>query len=338
MNKRKRTTIKDVARKAEVSITTVSRYLNRNYDVMSEETRKKIEEVIRSLGYQPNKLAQGLKGSSRNIAVVVVNISYPFCVSVIRSISSILTEEGYNLLVCETGGDPHREQKVIRSLEAQNIDGLIIQTDGQNTQLLEETAQAIPVVLIDREFPIPSVVSVLTNDFVASNQLTTALFQKGYKNILYVTEPLRNISTRIERLKGYTESCKQFNKKPWVIEIERGDITRLRSVIDLIETWSTTEPFTVYTANGLIMLDLYPLLKTTHFSIPNPMGLATFDKPDWAHLITPSLTCVRHPTEEMGLYAAREILQRIKDGGTFTHHVKVVDSTVILSDSTRLSN
>jgi LacI family kdg operon repressor len=336
VSKRKRITIKDVAHEAGVSITTVSRYLNQNYDIMSEETKVRIEQVIQSLGYQPNKLAQGLKGPNRNIAVVVVNISYPFCVSIIRSISKILTVEGYNLLLCETGGDPNRENEVIRSLIAQNIGGLIIQTNGENNPLLEETARTIPVVLIDREFSISTGVNVLTNDYVASKQLTSALFQEGYQKILYVTEPLHNISTRIGRLNGYTDASKQFHKEPWIIEIERGDMAHLKSVFDLIKKVPSTEPFAIYTANGLIMFDLYPLLKESHFTVPNPMGLATFDEPDWARLITPSLTCVRHPTEEMGQYAASIILQRIKNGGTFTHHVEVIDSTIILLDSTQL--
>ncbi|HJV47348.1 MAG TPA: LacI family DNA-binding transcriptional regulator [Bacillota bacterium] len=336
MNKRRRITIKDVAREAGVSITTVSRYINKNYGAMTEETRQRIKNVIDSLGFQPNKLAQGLKGPSRNIAVVVVNIGYPFCVSVIRSISKVLSEAGYNLMVCETGGDPKREETMIRSLIAQNIGGLIIQTNGENNPLIEEIAQTVPVVLIDREFNIPSVVNVVTNDQEASKQLTCALFREGYQKVLYITEPLGNISTRKERLQGYTLACEEYNREPWITEIERGNTTIQQSVVHQIIGSSATSPFAIYTANGLIMLDFYPLLKATHVAIPNFMGLATFDKPDWATLITPSLTCVHHPTDEMGNFAAREILQQIKDGRTYNHHIVVIDSTVIWSHSTQL--
>jgi LacI family transcriptional regulator, kdg operon repressor len=338
VNKRRRITIKDVAREAGVSITTVSRYLNQNYEAMGEETRARIEEVIDSLGYLPNKLAQGLKGTSRNIAVVVVNIGYPFCVSVIRSISKVLHDEGYNLMVWESDGDPKREEEIIRSLVAQNIGGLIIQTDGENNGILAETARMLPVVLIDREFAIPNVINVLTNDQEASNQLACRLFQEGYQKIIYVTEPLHSISTRAERLQGYKEACQQFQKEPCVIQIERGDKASLKLVVDRLDGQPANYPFSIYTANGLIMLELYPLLKELSFSTPNPMGLATFDEPDWAKLTSPPLTCVRHPTEEMGQYAAISILQHIKNGGTFTHHIEVIDSTVLLSDSTRLKN
>lgn len=336
MNKRQRITIKDVAREAGVSITTVSRFLNQNYEAMGEETRARIEEVIQHLGYHPNKLAQGLKGPSRNIAVMVVNIGYPFCVSVIRSISEILQDEGYNLMVCETGGDPQREKMMIRSLVAQNIGGLIIQTDGGNNGLLEETARTIPVVLIDRRFAISNSINVLTNDHEASKHLACRLFEEGYQKILYVTEPLHGISTRVDRLEGYKEACQQFQIEPCVFQIERGNRTSLKSVVDQLQSYFSQDPFLIYTANGLIMLELYPLLKEFPFSTPFPMGLATFDEPDWAKVISPSLTCVRHPTEDMGQYAAKAILQHIKNGETFTHHVEVIDSTVIFSDSTKL--
>lgn len=337
MNRPQRITIKDVAREAGVSITTVSRYLNQNYEAMSEDTRAKIKKVIQSLGYQPNKLAQGLKGPSRNIGVVVVNMSYPFCVSVIRSISKILSDAGYNLMVCETDGDPKREEATIRSLVAQNIGGLIIQTNGANNGLLEEVARTIPVVLIDREFPIPKVTNVVTNNEEASEELTAALFQEGYQQVLFVTESLGTISTRIERLNGYTHACKKFNKEPSVVWIERGNPTSLEMVIEVVANRSREVPFAIYAANGLIMLELYPLLKDTGIPSPYPMGLATFDEPDWVGLTTPHLTCVRQQTHVMGQFAARAILEQIKELSSSPLVVEVVPSTVIVSDSTKLS-
>ncbi|WP_134699483.1 LacI family DNA-binding transcriptional regulator [Ammoniphilus sp. YIM 78166] len=338
MNKPRRITIKDVAREAGVSITTVSRYLNQNYEAMGEETRVKIKEVIQRLGYQPNKLAQGLKGPSRNIGVVVVNMSYPFCVSVIRSISKILSDAGYNLMVCETSGDPQREKGVIQSLVAQNIGGLIIQTNGENNALLEEVARTLPVVLIDREFPIPAVTNVVTNNFHASEKLTSALFHEGYQQVLFITESVAQISTRTERLNGYTHACQQHAKDPRILWIERGNQATLESVIEELLKLSRKDPFSIYTANGLIMLELYPLVKDCGIPSPRPMGLATFDEPDWVGLTVPHLTCVRQPTFQMGEYAAKKILMQIKDRNVATPHVEVLPSTVILSESSRLAS
>ena len=151
----KKVTIKDVAREAGVSIATISRYLNQNYSSMSEATKNRIEEVIQNLNYHPNKMAQGLKGQSRTIAVVVVNMSYPFCVSVIRSISEVLNESGYSLLVCETGEDPDKELTLLRSLVANGVDGIILQTNGKNNDVLHDLAKKMPIVLVDRGHPTP---------------------------------------------------------------------------------------------------------------------------------------------------------------------------------------
>lgn len=321
-----------------MSITTVSRYLNGRYEIMSENTKKRIQSVIETLNYQPNVLAQGLKGNrSRIVAVVVVNIGYPYCVALIRAIQDVLTTEGYSLAVCETGGDSNRELQVLQSLQAQQVDGLILQTSGHNNAEIRKIAAVTPVVLVDRSFSIPGVTSVVTNNESASKGITSFLFEEGYQNVVYVTEDVAGISTRAERLSGYQSACGFYARAPLVYLVNRDRLTSFSTVIRDLETMAQEQLTAVYTANGLIMRELYPALLNKGFQGPSPIGVATFDEPDWADLIRPRLTCVRQPTQETGQWAAHEILRMISEGHTSTSDlVHVLESTLVIGESTKL--
>jgi LacI family transcriptional regulator, kdg operon repressor len=334
----KRVTIEDVAEAAGVSISTVSNFLNQRFDSMSETTRRRIETVIANFNYKPNNLARGLKGNkSRAIAIVVVNIGYPFCVSIIRSLNDILSAQDYSLQVCETGDDSVRERKILESLQAQQIDGIVIQTNGQNNDLLRTLAQQIPVVLIDREYNIPRVFNILTNNREASRELTTALFKNGYRHVLYVTEQIEEISTRRERLAGYQQACAACGFEPWVGWVNRQNPASFQTLITNLLRHPPIEPFALYTANGLIMLQLYPMLRAALANFPGNMGLATFDDPDWAKLVTPPMTGVSQPTAQIGQAAAESIIVHLKQNRLMRkRQVKIFDSTMVLRESTQM--
>ncbi|GMA63603.1 hypothetical protein GCM10025859_40430 [Alicyclobacillus fastidiosus] len=232
----KRVTIQDVARHAGVSITTVSRFLNERYDSMSEATRGRIEAVIRDLGYRPNALAQGLKGNrTKIVAAVVVNMSYPFCVGFMRSLNQTLSPAGYHLFVSETAGNPDRERAVVQSLQAQRVDAMVLQTGGQNNDLLAAIATQMPVIFVDRKYSVPGVTNVITNNREASEQLTAHILEQGYRRVLYVTEEEDGVHTRKERLQGYLQACHKRSIKPWVITVDRDQKDTFDVVVNAVE-------------------------------------------------------------------------------------------------------
>jgi LacI family kdg operon repressor len=340
MSKRSRVTIKDVACAAGVSITTVSRYLNQQYTSMSETTKQRIEQVIRELGYRPNKLAQGLRGASRNVAVVVVNMGYPFCVAVIRALSDVLQQAGFSLMVYESGGDANRERTLLESITAHQVEGLVIQTNGANNRFLADLARTLPVVIVDRRFQIPHATNVITDNAEASEHLVDALYDQGYQRILYVTEPLDGISTRTDRLAGYEASCRRHGHEPWIAWVRRGDTESMAAAAAQLKTAAALDqPIAVYTANGLVMLELYPHLRALGLDVPQQLGIATFDEPEWAHIASPALTCVRQPTAQIGACAAQVILSARDSQGTNPPRarLRVFPSEMVLNASTQLS-
>lgn len=330
-------TIRDVAEASGVSITTVSRYLNGRFESMSDNTRRKIGEVIEQLHYRPNPLAQGLKGNqTRMIAVIVVNISYPFCVSLIRALSNALSSSGYNLIVCETGGRGEREQDIIESLYAQRVDAMVIQTNGDNNLRLAHIATEMPVILVDRQFDIPEVTSVITNNEEVSFSLSTQLFQDGYYNILYVTEQVASISTRMERLTGYLQACEKNHRTPWIGWITRDDLTSIEHVARSVTERLHQGPLAVYTGNALLLEQLYPHLRALDLVIPHDLGIATFDEPDWIQLISPRITYIRQPIDDIGIWTAQRILSALKGEPLTPLAIHTIPSTIIPGAATAL--
>lgn len=336
---KKRVTIQDVAAESGVSITTISRYLNGRYEAMSESTRQRIQDVIREMGYRPNALAQGLKGNkSRMVAAIVVNMGYPFCVGFIRSLNQVLSPAGYNLFVSETGGDPVRERDIIRSLQAQQVDAMVLQTGGQNNDVLAEIAKSIPVVLVDREFEVENATNVLTDNFAASRELTSHLASCGYRTIQYVTEAEEGIRTRADRLRGYLVTCEELGIKPHIHVVQRGNVSTFERVSVEVQKQVALGSTAVYTANGLLMMELYPFLSALGYHVPDELGLATYDDPDWATLVDPSLTCVRQPIDEMGEYTGSVLLREMENRAELTGDSQRIElpSTLVPRKSTIL--
>ncbi|MCL6594013.1 MAG: substrate-binding domain-containing protein, partial [Alicyclobacillus sp.] len=205
-----------------------------------------------------------------------------------------------------------RERKIIQSLLAQQADGLVIQATGANTPYLSEIAHTLPVVLVDREYPVPHAHRVLTNNEEASAALTSGLFTRGYRRVLFVSEPVQEVSTRRGRYAGYLAACQQNGQDPWVTWVERDRPESLAAVVEEVRAAAARWlPFAVYTANGLVFSELYPGLRNLGLAVPAQLGLATFDRPDWAPLLTPPLTTIEQPVNEMGTHAAELLIRAL---------------------------
>jgi len=148
------TTINEVAAKAKVSKTTISRYLNGKYEYMSVETKERIEKVIEELNYRPSNIARSLKAKNSGvIGCIIADIGSPFSSIVVKGINYVCNKEGYRVLFANTDNDPENEIKSIESLIDSKVDGLIINTTGHNDEYLINLRQnGLNIVLADRCF------------------------------------------------------------------------------------------------------------------------------------------------------------------------------------------
>lgn len=220
--KQTKVTINEVAAYAGVSKSTVSRYINGRTNEISIEKVKKIKKAIEELHYRPSQLAQGLKvRKSKVIGFIVADITNPFSVATLRGVEEICDEYGYSIMVCNTDNRPEKEREMLLKLNAHYIEGLIINTTGQNNDILQDFQKdGVPIVLVDRKLSELKVDTVTTNNRDITIQLLQQMYEKSYEHIAFFTEPVDGISPREERKEAYEQTAMSKHKKPIIKEID----------------------------------------------------------------------------------------------------------------------
>ena len=206
----KTTTIKDIAKAADVSIATVSRVINQSENV-KPELAERVMSAVKKLNYSPNAVARSLKNSKTAVvAYLVSNISDPFFITIGRGIEAYIQNYGYNLMVCSIGHSKERERDYLRILQGKKVDGMIINTTGYNDDLISGLSRKIPVVLSNRRINDGNFIG----DFVDQENvgdayaLTNQLLMNGHKRIALVNGP-EHVSTAYERYRGFCSAMRE---------------------------------------------------------------------------------------------------------------------------------
>lgn len=312
--KKKSITIGDVAKKAGVSKSTVSQYLNKRYEYMSQSTRENIEQIIHELNFHPNESARNLKNKKTTIVgIVVANIRHAFSTEMIRIIENALEEQDINVIICNADDNPKKEEHHIRALLSRKVDGLIIfPTETSATiyqQILEEE---IPVVFIDRIVAGLSVDTILLDNQMAASLAVSTLATSGHTKIAMLTLPTQSaISPRIERIEGYKTALKAceipFNPN-FICSAElhtlQAGLTNMFQLAD--------KPNALIAGNDLVLREVLQFLKVQELTIPSDVAVIGIDDVSYADIYQPSLTTIAQPTEKMGLKVATLILNRLQ--------------------------
>jgi len=307
-------TIVDVAKHANVSKSTVSQYLNKRYEHMGEETRKRIEQAIKELGYQPNIVARSLKQKSTStIGVIVANILHTFSTQVIRAIEDTCHEKDFHIIVCNADDDPDKEKKYIDMLRAKQVDGLIIFPTGGNRELYERmVSEKYPVVFVDRSVPEIPVPSIMLDNYKAVKIAVQHFVEQGYERIgMITTSIIRNVTPRVERLNGFKNALLENNLPIVQDYIKSLDPQQIRE--GLKEMLSLKEPpQAILAGNDFVLAEILKYVKEYQIRIPLDLALIGIDDVSYASFYSPPLTTVAQPTFEMGKKAAELLLQKIQ--------------------------
>lgn len=344
----KNVTIADIAQAAGVSKTTVSRYLNGKYNMMSAETRTRIETVIRMSNYRPNSLAQSLRGRrSMQIGVVISDIANPFCASVIRSVGHTLLEDGYVSLVVDSKEDPELEQHLITTLLSRKVDGLIVNTSSfHNPSLIQIACGGTPVVLVDRYVQDYHFAFVGSTHREPIFQLIAHLKEEGYSKVAFFTPAYENVSSRFIRRRTYMEAMEQYfpgadpEKLTYRVELTDREHT-VRCVRELLDSCGPGEVPAIFTANAATCMHLLGAVQTLGLSVPGDLGLCGPDDWGWdtqysaSILNCPSITSLAVHPDRMGTAAAKLMLQMLRDPEGQKSDV-ILPTALVLRDSTRL--
>lgn len=309
-------TISDVAAKSGCSRTTISRYLNGKYEFMSEDTREKIEQVIKEIGYKPNLIARNLRlQESKTIAVLVSDITNTFSSILYSGIAEESESAGYTLLMANTNDDPGKELKYIQSMIDQSVDGIILNASGENQDYIRHiNEEQIPIVLVDRPVPLTNCDLVTSDSDESVREMMLLLKEKGYTDVYWITKRIGKNGTRIARANAYEKHYKDlFKKVPQICEYDNGNEKDLEIFIKKVykDTQEKECKTALFTANGVVLRSVVKQLKVHGIIFPDELGLCSFDNWPWMELIGPGLTVIEQETYKMGKKSVKQLIKRM---------------------------
>jgi len=302
-------TIKDVAERAGVTVTTVSRVLN-NRGYISEKTREKVYEAMKELNYQPNELARSLyRKKSYLIGLLIPSVAHPFFAELTNYIEYYAYQNDYKILLCNSGQDVEKEKEYIDMLKRHQVDGIII---GSHTLKAEQYINVnLPIVAIDRYFSekIPYVASDNYNGGVLATKL---LIQKGCKKIAHISGPLILDTPANNRYKAFMDVVTENNIENVVVEtkINKFDIDEYRRlIINLFREHKDIDG--VFASSDLIAATIINVAREFGKEVPKDLKVVGYDDISIAKTIVPPLTTIRQPIKEMAKKSIELILDQV---------------------------
>jgi LacI family kdg operon repressor len=311
-----RVTIDDVARLAGVSKATVSRFLNHRTTRLSPEIAMRVEKAVAELSYMPSPMAQALKrGRSRLLGLVVADITNPFSVAVLRGAEKAAQQAGYLVMLFNLGNASEREREGIEALASYQVEGFILNTLGADPSVASALARhRKPAVLVDRKLTGLQADSVSLDNADAVRQAVTHLLDNGWRELLYVTEPVVGVSPRIEREAAFRDVVAGRKKEVGarVIEAAEDDDAALDQALRDLMQRGGQRPKAVLASNARTSLRVATAVARLGWELGHEIGFVGIDETEWAPLIGPGLTTVEQPTEEIGRIAVSCLLERIQ--------------------------
>ncbi len=314
-------TIKQVAKAAGVSLSTTSRALNGKMDV-SEETRKKVLEIAKKLGYLPNKSAVSLKKqTTHTVGVVVEDNSNPFWSEVLKGIEKAAHREGYHIIFTNTNRNYKNEVENIKLLLERRVDGfLIVPNQEKYDDLIELKERNIPFVIMGRHIKSFKAPMVYNNDTEGGEIATAHLISRGCRKIAFIGAQPYN-SASIERCEGYKKALKnagieinesliKMSKTP----MKNGAMEVENAYKHMKELLSENISFDgVFAYNDLMAFGVLKALREEKIAVPQQVKLVGYDDIFYASIITPSLTTMKTKKQVLGELAFNLLLNRKED-------------------------
>ncbi len=308
--------LSDIAQELDVSVGLVSLVLsgkskeNRISDVMAQKVIDKAEE----LGYRANQLARGLRtGRSGIIGLIVADIANPFFGKMARSVENRAFDMGYQVMFGSSDENPDKLGQLIDVMVSRQVDGLVIVPVRHSQDQLRAVAKhSIPMVLIDRDCPGVAEDLCCADNFAGAMTLTKLLLDKGYKKVgAFVLDQV--VSNNIDRINGYKAALKQQD-----LEVDE----KLIFTIAYQDLENDLEPAlmearaagcdALFFANNSIGIKSLKLVHEKGISIPDELGIVSFDNPEAFHISNPGITCYEQPIELICSQAVELITDKIK--------------------------
>lgn len=337
---RRHVSLKDIAQKIGVSISTVSRALNNHPDISPDVTRK-IQALAAEMNYTPNPLAMGLlKQATRMIGVIVPDLVTHFYSSIISGIEQVAEEKGYYILIASSNESLKKEIGSVENLLKTRVEGLIVclsqETKNYNhfDQLIKYN---IPLVFFDRVCRTGEVPSVIVDNVEAAKKITRHFYKNGFRRIAYIAGP-DHLNISQERTQGYLsglKSCGLQFKPELLVKCNLSSKDAIKATARLLEL--PEPPDAIFGINDTVAFAAMKEIKHRGLRIPEDVALVGFTDEFHSTVVEPALTSITHPTFEIGQEAARLFFKCLENPETKPEQVVLNTRLVIRKSSVKLT-
>ena len=332
-----KTTIKDIARLAEVSTATVSKVVNGKDEKISAATRMRVMKIIEDVGYVPNRIASSMvTKKTRTLGLIIPDIANPFFPELARGAEDLANKEGYTLILCNSDNSLEKEDAYIDMLQEKMVDGIIFTASSSRTQVSSALKRVrIPVITVDRDIDgLKSQKKIVVDNEMGAYEAVTHMLERGYERIYHISGPMTSKPAQ-QRYKGYLRAHEEKGKLPFEDHLISGTYTGdwgFKSVEKLIA--QKVEFDGIFCGNDLIALGALKALHSQNIQVPEQVGLVGYDNIYMAQMVTPELTTVNQPNYEMGYQAAQMLVGMIQVK-TVRQNKEALKTNLIVRGTTR---
>lgn len=325
--KKKKVTIREVAKEAGVSVATVSRYLNKN-GYVSDVSKGKIKAVMKRLDYKPNEIARGLARKKTNtIALIIPDIKNPFFPELVVAIDEVARSKGYSIILINTVEDELQDNNFWKSLQSRYVDGFIIAAFRFNKNVLKSIHDLqIPYVRVDRAASNETPHSIGLDNYKGAKLATEHLLEIGCKKIAHISGP-KSYPPSIDRICGFADTVMKWfpDEEPIVYEGNFTLSSGKKMTKQLLNDDASVDG--IFLANDLMAIGSLKALKSMAINVPKDVALVGFDGIELTEMVEPEITTVEQPIYEIGVVATNKLIHLIE---------KTADDTLDLELDVRL--
>jgi len=307
-------TLEDVAREADVSVSTVSRVFN-NPEKVSPHTRAQVRQAAEALGYQPSRVARRLRleeGKANLIGLVIPDIQNPFFANITRGVEDVARDNDYALIISNSDEDPDKQKLAVDTLKTEDVDGVIVPpVSAEDPEVRRLLDCGIAVVCVDRRMKDTRVDTIVSDNQQGAYDAVSHLIELGHERIAFIGG-IPRISTSTERREGYEKALRDHDLPVDPDLIKEGDSRRERGTYltnDLLDL--DDPPTALFTGNNLTTLGALSAINVRGLHVPEDIALVGYDDIPWPMALNPPPTVIDQPGYEMGQRAAQTLLDRI---------------------------
>lgn len=309
-------TIKDVAKKAGVSISTVSRVIN-NSKPVSLEARQKVLKAIDELGYKPNEVARSLvTRKSRLIGVIVTDIGNSYIAEMVRGIEEVGRMYKYDIILSSSYGNNDTEKKFVQLLMNKQVEGIVLISEDNNEEVIEDiNHKNIPFVYLNKYYSNEKIPSVFINSELASYDMTKYLMSLGHRNLMYITYN-KDEEHSVEKYKidGFYKAIEEGNGKGYIFDANGFMIQDGYNIGQNVYDFAKENSITgIFCCHDELAIGLMSNFYDNNINVPEDISVCGFGDLKIASIYRPRLTTVREPYYDIGAVAIRSIIKAINE-------------------------